>query len=136
MDLVTAFNNINWLSVLVAAVSTFFLGGIWYGPLFGKAWMKEFHFTVDDLKKRNAPYTFGISLLLALVAALVLEMFIGIEATSLTGATAGFFAGIGWVATMLGILYLFEMQTLKAYLINAGYCILSLTLMGLLLGAW
>jgi len=49
---------------------------------------------------------------------------------------AGFFAGFGWVSTMLGILYLFEMKSLKAYLINAGYCIISLTIMGAVLGAW
>ena len=28
---------LNWLAVLVAAVSAFVVGGIWYGPLFGKA---------------------------------------------------------------------------------------------------
>jgi Protein of unknown function (DUF1761) len=30
--------DINWLAVLVAAVVTFVLGGIWYGPMFGKVW--------------------------------------------------------------------------------------------------
>lgn len=136
MDLVTAFENINWLSVIVAAISSFLIGGIWYGPFFGKRWMTEFGFTKDDLKKRSVPKTFGLSLLLAFVAALILEMFIGTEADVMFGACAGFFAGFGWVATMLGILYLFEMKTLKAYLINAGYCVVSLTLMGIILGAW
>ncbi len=136
MDLTTALQNINWLSVLVAAISTFLIGGIWYGPLFGKAWMTAFGFTEEDLKKRSALKTFGLSLLLAFIAALILEMFIGPEANMMFGATAGLFAGIGWVATFLGILYLFEMQTTKVYLINAGYCVLSLTLMGLILGSW
>ena len=136
MDLVNAFENINWLSVLAAAVSTFLVGGIWYGPIFGKAWMKEFGFSEEDLKKRSAPKTFGLSLLLAFFAALILEMFIGPEADLMFGTMAGLFAGIGWVATFLGILYLFEMQSLKGYIINAGYCIISLTLMGLILGSW
>lgn len=136
MDLTTALQNINWLSVLIAAISTFLIGGIWYGPIFGKAWMEAFGYTEEDLKKRNALKTFGLSLLLAFIASLILEMFIGPEADILFGMLAGFFAGIGWVATFLGILYLFEMQTLKVYLINAGYCVLSLTLMGLILGSW
>lgn len=136
MDLVTAFGAINWLSVIVAAFSSFLIGGIWYGPVFGKSWMIEFGFTEDDLKKRSIPKTFGLSLLLAFIAALILEMFIGLEADLIFGACAGFFAGFGWVATMLGILYLFEMKSLKAYLINAGYCIVSLTIMGIILGAW
>ena len=42
MDLATAFSNINWLSVVVAAASSFLVGGLWYGPLFGKAWMNAF----------------------------------------------------------------------------------------------
>ncbi len=136
MDLSTAFTNINWLSVLVAAVSSFLVGGIWYGPVFGRAWMKAFNYTEEDLKKRSIPKTFGLSLLLAFFAALILDMFIGPEADIVFGGLAGFFAGIGWVATFIGILYLFEMQTLKVFFINAGYCVVSLTLMGIILGSW
>lgn len=136
MDMATTFSNINWLSVIVAAVSTFLVGGIWYGPLFGKAWMELFNKSEDDLKKRSVPKTFGGSLLLAFIAALNLEMFLGPEMTVGTGAFVGFLTGFGWVATFLGILYLFEMQSLKAFIINAGYCTLSLTLMGAILGAW
>jgi len=135
MDLATAFENINLLSVMVAAISAFLIGGIWYGPLFGKGWMTEFGFTEENLKKRSVPKTFGLSLVLAFIAALILEFFIGAEADLAFGTMAGFFAGFGWVSTMLGILYLFEMKSLKAYLINAGYCIFSLTIMGAVLGA-
>ena len=136
MDLAASVGNINLLSVIVATLSSFLIGGIWYGPLFGKAWMKEFNFTEEDLKKRSIPKTFGFSILLAFIAAINLEMFIGSEADFTFGTMAGFLAGIGWVATFLGILYLFEMQSLKAYFINAGYCTISLTIMGAVLGAW
>ena len=136
MDLATAFSNINWLSILAAAISSFLIGGIWYGPLFGRAWMTQFGFNEEDLKKRSVPKMFGLSLVLAFIAALILDMFIGKEADIAFGAIAGFFAGIGWVATFLGILYLFEMRSLKAYLINAGYCMTALTAMGIVLGAW
>ncbi|MEQ9424810.1 MAG: DUF1761 domain-containing protein [Cyclobacteriaceae bacterium] len=134
MDLATAFSNINWLSVLLAALSSFLVGGLWYGPLFGKAWMAAFNFTEEDLKKRNVPRTFGLSLVLAFIAALILEMFIGPEANVTFGSAAGFFTGAAWVSTFLGILYLFEMQSMKAFLINAGYCTVSFTVMGVVLG--
>ena len=136
MDISTAFSDIHWLSVIVAAISSFIIGGVWYGPMFGRAWMSEFNFTEEDLKKRSVPKTFGFSLLLALIAAFILDMFIGKEADVTFGSMAGFFAGFGWVATFLGILYLFEMQSMKAFLINAGYCVISLTVMGAILGAW
>ena len=136
MDIVSAFANINWLSVIVASISSFLVGGIWYGPLFGKGWMHAFGFTESDLNTRNMPKVFGLSLLLAFVAALNLELFIGVNADMSYGLIAGFLAGFGWVATLLGILYLFENRSFKAFLINAGYCILALTLMGGILGAW
>lgn len=136
MDLATALENINWVSVLLAALSSFLIGGLWYGPFFGRAWMNEFGFTEESLKKRNVPKTFGLSFVLAFIAATILEMFIGYEADLFYGAIAGFFTGVGWVSTFIGILYLFENQSLKAYLINAGFCTVSLTLMGIILGIW
>ncbi|MDD9890984.1 MAG: DUF1761 domain-containing protein [Gammaproteobacteria bacterium] len=136
MDMGTAAGAINWISVSVAALSSFMVGGIWYGPIFGHAWMEAFNLTEEDLAKRNMPMVFGVSLLLALIAAINLEMFIGAEATLAFGSFAGFAAGLGWVAAFLGIIYLFENQSMKAYLINAGYCVVALTLMGAILGAW
>ena len=136
MDMAASASNINWIAVIVAAISSFLIGGIWYGPMFGKMWMKAFGFSDEDLGKRNVPKTFGLSLLLALVASINLEMFIGPTNDVTFGAMAGFFAGLGWVSTFLGILYLFEMQSLRAFLINAGYCTISLTVMGAILGRW
>lgn len=136
MDLAFAFAQINWWSVIVAALSTFLLGGLWYGPLFGKTWMNYFNFSVEDLKNRNTARTFGFSLILAVIAAFILDMFIGHQADLMTGLLAGFFAGLGWVVTFTGIQYLFEMKSLKIFVVNAGYSLVSLTLMGMILGAW
>lgn len=33
--------EINYLAVVIATVANFFIGFIWYTPLFGKAWAKE-----------------------------------------------------------------------------------------------
>ena len=136
MDAATAFSSINWLSVIVAAISSFMVGGLWYGPVFGRAWMKGNGFTEEQLAQRNMPMVFGFSLLLALVAAINLEMFIGAEADLAFGLFAGLAAGVGWVAAFLGILYLFEKRSVQVFLINAGYCVVALTLMGAILGAW
>lgn len=135
MELAMSFGQINWLAVLLATFVGFFvLGGLWYGPLFGRAWMQEFGFTEVSLAKRNMPKVFGFSFILAFVASFNLALFIGPEADLLMGSMAGFFAGIGWVATLLGILYLFEQRSLKVYLINAGYCVFTMTTVGAILG--
>ncbi|HEX5170179.1 MAG TPA: DUF1761 domain-containing protein [Cyclobacteriaceae bacterium] len=39
--------HINLTAVLVAVVANFFLGFIWYTPLFGKAWAKEMGIVMD-----------------------------------------------------------------------------------------
>lgn len=127
---------INWLAVAGAAIAAFLIGGIWYGPLFGKAWLKAGNFSEEDLQKRNMGMVFGVSVLLMLIASINLEMFIGPEGTLSFGLFAGFLAGLGWTATFLGVLYLFEKRSLKLFFINAGYCIVTLTLMGAILGNW
>lgn len=136
MNFTEAIANINWLSILAASLSAFVIGGIWYGPLFGKAWMAASGKTEGELQQRNMAQVFTVSLLLILIAAINLEMFIGSEGTLAYGMFAGLLAGIGWVATFMGIIYLFEKRSLKLWLINAGYSVIALTLMGSMLGAW
>jgi hypothetical protein len=35
-------HSLNWLAILVAAISTMVVGFLWYSPLlFAKAWMRE-----------------------------------------------------------------------------------------------
>lgn len=135
MEISTTFQTINWLAVLIATVSAFFIGGIWYGPVFGNAWMKEMNLTEEDLGKRNLPKVFGGAILLILVATINLAMFLGPEADIAFGGLAGFFAGFGWVSTFIGTIYLFGDKSLKLFFIDAGYCTITLTSIGLILGA-
>lgn len=136
MEPAATLSAINWLSVIVATLSAFMVGGLWYSPLFGKAWAHGFGFSEEYLAGRNMPQVFSFSLFLSLVAAINLEMFIGAEATLMFGLFAGFAAGLGWVAAFLGILYLFEGRSMQVFLINGGYCVVALSVMGTILGAW
>ena len=137
MDMQNAFQNLNWLAIIVAAVSSFALGGLWYSPLlFAKRWMKETGITEESTKNANMIKIFTLAFILALIASFFLAMFIGAEAGAGFGALAGFMAGLGWVFTFMGISYLFESRTLIHFLINSGYSIVSLTGMGLIIGVW
>lgn len=137
MNMQNAFHNLNWLVIIVAAVSAFVLGGLWYSPLmFVKRWMKETGITEESTKNANMFKIFGLAFLLSLIASFFLAMFIGAEAGAGFGAMAGFMAGLGWVFTFMGISYLFESRTLAHFLINSTYSIVSLTIMGLIIGVW
>lgn len=124
-------------AILVSALSTFLIGGIWYSPaVFGKIWMRENGFTEEKMKQANMVKIFGLTFLLTLVAAVNLAMFLGADITMGTGALYGFLAGFGWVAMFIGTHYLFERRSFRLFLINAGYSIVALTVMGMILGAW
>lgn len=128
---------INHLAVLVAAVSMFILGGLWYGPLFGKAWMDANSFTEQDLENSNPAKQYGLSLLFAIVMAYNLAAFLGDPGTDMAwGATAGFLAGFGWVMLGVAVISLFEQRSWKYILVNGGYMTVAFTLMGLIIGAW
>lgn len=130
-------SQLNYWAILVAALSTFLLGGLWYSPaVFGTAWMRENGFTEESMKGGNLVKIFGLTFLLALIASVNLAMFLGSEANATMGAFYGFLAGFGWVAMFIGTHYLFERKSLKLFLINAGYSVVALTIMGLIIGAW
>jgi hypothetical protein len=136
MDMQNAFQNLNWLAIIAAAVSAFILGGLWYSPLlFARRWMKETGITEESTKNNNMLKIFSLAFILALIASFFLAMFIGVKAGAGFGAMAGFMAGLGWVFTFMGISYLFESRTLAHFLINSVYSIISLTIMGLIIGA-
>jgi hypothetical protein len=137
MDMQNAFQNLNWLAIIVAAVSAFILGGLWYSPLmFAKRWMKETGITEESTKNINMIKLFSLAFILSMIASFFLAMFIGGKAGAGFGALAGFMAGLGWVFTFMGISYLFEARTLAHFLINSIYSIVSLTIMGAIIGVW
>ena len=137
MDVTTAFQQINWLSVIVSALAAFAIGSLWYSPLlFGKAWQKLIKLTDEDIKDANMPLIFGTTFVLNIIGAFVLDMFIGNQATLATGLMAGLFVSIAWIATSLGINYLFSRKSLELYFIDAGYYVTFFAVMGIILGAW
>jgi hypothetical protein len=133
MNMHNAFQNLSWLGIILASLSAFALGFLWYSVLFQKRWMKENGFTQDSMKDANMLMIFGGSFLLIVFAAFNLAMFIG-NGGAHFGAMAGFLAGFGWVFTFMGVTYLFERKTLALFLINGCYSVVSLTIMGLIIG--
>ena len=130
--------QINWLAVIVAAVSMFLVGGLWYSPiLFGKTWQRANGFSDEDLNRFNKVRSFGGSLILALVMAANLGVFLAHPGTTLRwGIIAGLLAGVGWVATAIAMTALFEGRPWSYIVVNAGYHIVAFALMGAILGGW
>lgn len=130
-------STINWMAVIVAAISTFMLGGLWYSPiLFGKQWTKENNLNEADLKKGTARI-FGFSFLWSFIMSFNLAMFLNDKNTTPSwGVIAGFLAGFGWITMAIFIIGLFERKSTKYMLINAGYMTISFLIMGFIIGVW
>ncbi|MEK7511036.1 MAG: DUF1761 domain-containing protein [Patescibacteria group bacterium] len=141
---------INYLAVLVSAVAAIVLGALWYGPLFGKAWMKEVGYTNDDVQKaKTDPKTKSAmmrSYVLMAVGALVMAF---VFAHSLAfanyyldtsgvgaGLTGAFWNWLGFIAPVTLAPMLWEGKSAKYWAITGGYYFVSLGVMGIILGLW
>jgi Protein of unknown function (DUF1761) len=130
-------STINWWAVIVAALSNFLIGALWYSPaLFGKQCRKENNLTEDELKKGNL-FPSILTLLFSVIMAFNLAMFLNDPNTTPSwGAIAGFLAGFGWASLALCIIALFERKSKRYMFIHSGYITISFVIMGLILGAW
>jgi hypothetical protein len=127
--------DINWLAVIVAAVATFVLGGVWYGPLFGKVWRAaEGRPDPDPTQTKHPAFVYGLSFVLMLIAAAVLAVALGPEPDILRSICVGLVVGVGWVATSFGVNYLFAGRRLALFVVDAGYNVVLFALMGLIIG--
>ena len=127
---------INWFAILSATLVGFVVGFLWYGPLFGKVWMKEAGLSEEDVKNGNMAKIFGFTAVFQFIMAYCLAMFFGNDITAASGAMYGFLTGFAWVALSVSVLALYEQRSFKYMLINGGFWTVVFTLMGLIIGAW
>ena len=129
--------DVNYLAVVLAALSAFVLGGLWYSPmLFAKPWMRLNGFNEEELKKGgNMAMIFGTAFLANLVCAFVFAMFMRHITEIDDGASFGFATGLCIVGASFGLNYVFERRPFALWLINAGYFTIQFTIYGVILAA-
>jgi len=127
--------EIDFVLVCIMAVFNMGLGMIWYSPaIFGKRWSK----LSGARKPKDTAYVYSFSVFASLVTAFTLELFISNMpgSNAWTGLMVGFWAGIGFSASTRIHNYLFtgDFEKNELFLINSGYHLVSLMIMGLVLG--
>lgn len=129
--------DLNWIAIIVAAIVPMVLGALWYSPvLFAEAWLQAVGRSREDLS--GAPVGYVLSAIGAVLSAYVLARIVNwAEVDDLwNGALVGIFVWVGFVATVLAVTTYFGGRPRNLWLINAGYQLVSLVLMGGILGAW
>ena len=133
--------DVNMLAVLVAAVSAMVIGSAWYGALFNKPWMALAYPGQDPAQLRetgNPGLGYAIAAVGSLVTAFVLANFISLSeaTTAIDGAFVGLVVWAGFQATMLAINYTFNGRPLGLYWIDVANQLVTMLVMGAILGAW
>jgi hypothetical protein len=127
--------------ILVAALVAFLIGALWYSPvLFAKAWVRANGFTPEKLAamQANAGRAYAGSFVAFVVMASVLGLLLrhlGADSTA-DGAAWGFHAWVGFALPIGFTAYLYSDTPAAAFLIDAGYQLVYMTVMGAILGAW
>lgn len=140
MNWLAELQSINYIAVAVAAMASYLLGFAWYHwAVFGEAWANALNITKAEADNTEGlGIAFVMSLISGLTKALLIAVLIG--ATGITGALGGAFFGAVLAAaftfTSLGYYNGFARTSPKLTLINSAHCIVELTLIGAVVGAF
>ena len=154
----------NFMAIIVAAIVPIFVGFVWYNPkIFGTAWARAAEMTEEKMKSGNMPVIFIVSLILSFFLAMFVKFLVihdmgafgmvegdtssatyqafmeewgGRYRTFKHGGLHGAMSGVFFVLPLLAINAMFERKGWKYILINSGYWILTLGIMGAIVSGW
>jgi hypothetical protein len=129
--------HVNFLAILAAAVINFILGWLWFGPVFGKTWVK-----LGGGELKPGPLNVIVGFITSLIIAIVLDLTVIVAFRALQnagigiGLAAGFAGWFGFIAPVTVGPVIYERKSLKLWLMNNAYWLVSLLIMGAILAAW
>ena len=130
--------QVNYLAVLVAAIASYLLATVWYAFLFPKVWSRLTG--ISDMKPAVS------QIVLAFVGSLIMSYVLyhsitfgdayvrmgGIPG----GLMGGFFDWLGYIAPVTLMTKLYERKPWGLWLLDNGFWLLSLLLMGTIQSFW
>lgn len=136
--------SVNYLAILIATLASMVIGSAWYSPLlFMRIWLKELGVNPDDKSlmekgKKDMPKATIGQLIASLITAYVLAHFLGYAGATNAwlGMVGGFWAWLGFQATSAASHVFFEKKSWTWFAINAGCSLVTLVVMGAIIGAW
>ncbi|MGH7332076.1 MAG: DUF1761 domain-containing protein [Candidatus Rokuibacteriota bacterium] len=134
--------ELDYLAIVVAAAAYFVLGGLWYGLLFARPWMRAMGWAPDrqmtDEEKRRAMPGYVVSLVGALVAVTVLAMLVDYAGATdwMAGASLGLLAGVAFSLSTSAPSMFFEGRSRTLWMINEAYNLTALVIAGVVLALW
>ena len=124
--------SLDWVAIVSYVVVSLALGWIWYGPLFGTAWLEAQGLSKEDVTPAPAPY------IVAVVAGILTGGGMDFLVTSLDATTV--VEGV-WIGLLVGFAFIaassitdgeFAKVSRHSHYINGGYRVVLSVLGGIL----
>lgn len=135
-----ALKSLNPIAVLVVSIVAFLIGGLWYSPLlFVKAWMAQVNMTPERAKAAGGGKArMAGAFLLTVVSTCALAVLVAVRHASspVNGAEIGLFVGTVLVGARAATNNIFELRSMKYFLIVTGHDVVQFTIVGAILGVW
>ncbi|MBM3933012.1 MAG: DUF1761 domain-containing protein [SAR202 cluster bacterium] len=134
-------SDLNFLAI-AAGIVLFMVGGMaWYG-VWAKPWMAETGITKEQIGTYKGTTKSWMPYVVAVVCATVITLSLAslveaLDASKLMGGIKiGAVTGIGLVATSIATNYAFEYKTPPHWVITAGYSVVMIIIVTVLLTLW
>jgi hypothetical protein len=131
------------LPVVISVVASMILGFLWYGPFFGKIWMRYMGITpkrAEEYKKsgKSMASSYVLMIITTAISVTVLGMLLGATGGTGTwdGIKMGILAWVGFIATFSMGSVLWEGKPWGLWFLNNSYSFLNFVISGAILGTW
>jgi len=126
--------GVNILAVIVGTVISFILGWLWYGPFFGKQWMRAANMSKGSMDEASIVTSLIMTFITFYIAAVFMKA--SGAATLLSGAFVGVLIWLGFflVKSVDGVLW--EKKKMAFLYIGTAYDLVRFMIVGAILAAW
>ena len=128
------------LHIIVGGIVMYVIGMLWYGPLFGKAWMSMSGMTTDKMQEAKQGMKLKMTVLVILTLITVTVVYKLLPHLSVTSfhqfwkIIMGIWVGFGFPVQMGG--WLWERKPVKLVVLHAGQSIVSFSVLSMILYYW
>jgi hypothetical protein len=136
MNTTQIFSQVNWIAILLGGVLSMVLGFLWYGPLFGKLWLRSIGKKAEEL--RGSPGMYILSFVAAVIQAYVLAVLVAGLGVSVWwwGAILGAVVSVGIGAAAALVNGLFLRNSFSSWLLFAFYQLVLYAIEGAVFAVW
>ncbi len=130
-------------TIVMSALSALLIGSLWYHPkIFGTAWLRLVNISPKDLEKRKKymPLLMLVSFIMFLCVAFMVSIIISVDISQIISNTVFdqtiLNALLIWISLVVPVLLwsvFWEGKSIKLFAINAGYWLVVLYAMSLIL---